>query len=261
MLRRVFAAAWMPRSHARAVRTAGTTLIGTVVLSIAGLANCCFAGGTASPSGLLLDALRLSGTQLDLRGSDVSDADLQGLSDPAFEEVRSVLLARSGITDAGIRHLRLLDIVELDLHGTQVSDAGLCVLTGLDIERLDLTGTAITDEGLACLGGMPLTRLVLRNTAVRGDGLAGLDGGGITFLDLSFSRLTDAGLAAVSGWERLRIIDLSETAVGDRGLLVLASLPELSQVHLSGTGVTREGLRRFQSERPTVRVFREPPDR
>jgi hypothetical protein len=255
------AAAFMPRSGARIVRTAVTALIGAVVLSMAVSANCCLAGRTAVPSGVLLDALRSNGAQLDMRGSDISDADLQGLSDPAFAEVRSVLLARSGITDAGIRHLRPLDIVELDLYGTQVSDAGLCDLKGLAIERLDLTGTAITDEGLACLSRMPLTRLVLRSTAVSGDGLAYLDGGGISFLDLSFSRATDAGLAAISGWGRLRIIDLSDTPVGDGSLLVLASLPELSQVHISGTGVTPEGIRRFQSERPTVRVFSKHPDR
>jgi Leucine-rich repeat (LRR) protein len=220
-----------------------------------------FAGGDDSQFEDLYAALRLNATQLDLRGSDVSDADLQALSNPAFAEVESVLLARTRVTDMGVLHLRNLGVRELDLSHTPISDAGLTHLDGLPLEILDLTGTAVTDAGLVHLSRTPLSRLILRNTAISGDGLTHIDGQAISFLDLSFSLISDTGLAEINRWEQLEIIDLSETAITDQGLLQLCAIPNLTQIHISGTRITQEGRERFQACRPSVRVFSKTPVR
>lgn len=218
-------------------------------------------GSSGGASDVLRRALRLDGTQLDLRGTDVTDADLEGLSDPAFANVTSVLLARTAITDAGIRNLHGLEIELLDLYGTAITDAGLSHLAGLPLEQLDLTGTSVTDEGLVHLSELPLVRLTLRDTAVTGAGLAELDEPAIAFLDLSFSRITSSGVAVIAGWKRLEIVDLSGTSISDEGLLLLLDSPSLSQLNVSDTAVTLEAIRRFEARRPAVRVVSEAPVR
>ena len=130
-----------------------------LLLALAAHFNSVFAGGNASQFEDVYAALRLNATQLDLRGSDVSDADLEVLSNPAFAEVESVLLARTDITDAGIQYLRFLGVKELDLYHTSITDAGLCHLAGIPLERLDLTGTAVTDAGSELGPGQFLDRM------------------------------------------------------------------------------------------------------
>ena len=249
------------RVNAMKWSSGGLGVIAALALALAGYPCSSFAGGNAASSGILYGALRLNATQLDLRGTGVSDADLKELSDPAFADVETALLARTRISDAGVKYLRHLKLRELDLYRTPITDAGLAHLEGLPIEILNLTGTAVTDAGLAFLSEMPLSRLILRNTAVAGDGLAQLGSPTIHFLDLSFSRITDANLAAIADWEQLEIIDLSETSITDKGFLQLLEAPKLAQVHISGTGVTQEGMIRFQIRRPSVKIISEAPFR
>lgn len=237
----------------------GLGAIATLTLALAGHPGSGFAGGKAAE--ILYGALRLNATQLDLRGTDVVDADLRGLSDPAFADVETALLARTRISDTGVQYLRHLELRELDLFHTPVTDAGLAHIEGLPIEILNLTGTAVTDAGLAFLSEMPLLRLILRNTAIEGDGLAQLGSPAIHFLDLSFSRVTDTNLAVIANWEQLKIIDLSETSITDQGLFQLIEAPKLARVSISGTGVTEEGITRFRILRPSVRLINEAPVR
>ncbi|MBL4886165.1 MAG: hypothetical protein JKY95_16740 [Planctomycetaceae bacterium] len=64
--------------------------------------------------------------------------------------VQSVDFSRTGITDAGLVHLKGMTNLEyLDLEGTKVSDAGLVHLKGLTgLRRLHLEDTKVTKEGV-----------------------------------------------------------------------------------------------------------------
>jgi internalin A len=239
----------------------GWKVIATLSLVLVGYADTGFAEGNVTSSAVLHEALRINATQLDLRGTEVSDKDLEGISGPSFAGVVTVLLARTDISDEGMQQLQQLQIRELDVFGTQITDAGLSHLQGLPIERLDLTGTAITDAGFTYLSKMPLSRLILRNTTIKGDGLAQLNGSAIETLDLSFTQTVDRNLATLSDWEKLEIINLSETPVTDSGLLQLVKVSKLTNVYISGTGVTQEGITRFQVLRPSVKVISESPVR
>ena len=191
-------------------------LIATVVL-LSGLA------------GFNLQAhLRLDGVQLDLRGTDISDADLAGLQAEAMASARIVLLASTSISDQGLSHLRGLQVEELDLFRTPVSNEGMAHLAGLPLHRLTLSGTAIDDDGLAKLADLPLVHLRLANTAVSDAGLRHLARAPLTRLDLARTRVTDDGLEALLAIQSLQLIDVSFTGVTGEGLKKLAALPNLN---------------------------------
>jgi hypothetical protein len=172
--------------------------------------------------------LRLDGTQLDLRGTDVSDSDLAGLQTEAMAPVRTVLLASTAISDQGLSHLRGLQVEELDLFRTSVSNEGMAHLAGLPLRRLTLTGTAIDDDGLAKLADLPLVHLRLANTTVGDAGLEHLSRMRLMRLDLARTRLTDDGLEALLTIQSLQMIDVSFTDTTGEGLKKLAALPALN---------------------------------
>lgn len=219
-----------------------------------------FAGdGGASLS--LAKYLRFNGTQLDLRGTAATDADLVQLANPLFKNVTTVLLARTRITDSGLLHLKHLPLIQLDLYYTKVTDEGLKHLDGLPLRQLNLTGAAISDRGLPHLGGLPLHGLILRNTRITDKGLIYLQRLSLKFLDLSYTEITDNGLAHLSPLSKLEQLDLSFTVVTDSALAYLKALPALAAVYLAGTQVTREGVNKLREERPGIKASIKMPTR
>ncbi len=104
---------------------------------------------------------------LTLAKSNVTDAGLAHLKDMATLE--SLNLFRTGISDAGLVHLQgLTGLRLLVLNETAVTDAGLEHLKGLAaLQSLDLEGTAVTDNGLEHLHGLSdLRQLNLEATKV-----------------------------------------------------------------------------------------------
>lgn len=96
---------------------------------------------------------------LDLSGTDVTDAGLVHLSD--LENLRSLNLADglmkpSNLTDEGLQHFKnLRQLEELVLSGAKITDAGLEQLAPLkNLKRLYLFDTRITDAGLEHLEGL-----------------------------------------------------------------------------------------------------------
>ena len=83
----------------------------------------------------LVSHLRAQGSQLDLRGTGVTDDELEQLCEPAFRGVSALLLARTKVGDPGLAALSCLRLRELDLQGTRVTDAGLQSLAGRALWR------------------------------------------------------------------------------------------------------------------------------
>lgn len=71
----------------------------------------------------------------------------------AVEDIVTLELCRSPITDAGLRELaRFSNLARLDLRETQVTDAGLKKLAGLKtLATVQLQGTQVTEAGVAAL--------------------------------------------------------------------------------------------------------------
>lgn len=105
---------------------------------------------------------------------DFGDAELARLA-PLHANLHALNLSRSGVTDAGLAHLReMKNLARLDLSNTAIGDAGLAHLAELRrLEYLNLYGTPVTDEGLRHLASIPtLRRVFLWQTAVTDEGVA-----------------------------------------------------------------------------------------
>ena len=104
-----------------------------------------------------------------------SDADFKELE--VLSQLNSLCLANTGVTNAGLAHLRnMTQLKSLWLNGTAVSDGGLETLKGLrQLKELRLDETSVTNAGLKFVG--PLTQLEflnLQNTKVTDEGVARL---------------------------------------------------------------------------------------
>jgi hypothetical protein len=223
------------------------------------LALVVLAAGAASMN--LVTHLQLDGTQLDLRGSAVTDADLAGLQDARMRSVRSVLLASTAISDRGLSHLPGLPLMELDLDRTAVTNCGLGHLAGLPLRRLTLSGTGVDDAGLARLAALPLEELRVANTAIGDGGLAQLRALPLRRLDLSRTQVTDAGLEALAEIPTLELIDLSFTRVTGKGLQKLAGLPHLGTIVAHEVPVSEAERAAILRVRPQLQLVTELPTR
>ena len=142
-------------------------------------------------------------------------------------------------TDAQLERLRdakgVSQLRTLSIAGSQVTDAGLKHLKGLtQLEELSLQGTQVTGAGLEHLKGLTQLRLLdLRDTQVTGAGPVNLKGlAQLQILDLRDTQVTDAGLANLKGLTRLWVLCLQGTQVTYTGCAELKKrLPKLKIVH------------------------------
>jgi hypothetical protein len=98
--------------------------------------------------------LRDDSTLVDLaRSEDVSDDSLVWLS--SFPALKSLNLRGTGITNAGMKHIRgLKTLKHLDIGHTWVTDAGIGELKGLkNLRWLSVDGSRVSDAGVARLKG------------------------------------------------------------------------------------------------------------
>jgi hypothetical protein len=94
-----------------------------------------------------------------------------------FRSVNGVYLDGTQVSDAGLAHLKGLNVLErLSLYDTRISDAGLAQLKEMNaLERLSLHSTQISDAGLTHLQGLAaLEVLYLHNTQVSDAGMSRL---------------------------------------------------------------------------------------
>ena len=174
-----------------------------------------------------------SGQKLDMLDTEIGDRDLGYLVE-ALDDLRFLSLAGTGITDAGLEHVKALTgLRELHLDGTAVTDDGMELVGGLtELEVLDLKDTSITNAALARL-----------------EPLRNLQG-----LYLTRTRITDDGLAYLVGHTQLRTLILWGTQITDQGLEHLQSLKSLQEVILWDSRVTAQGAERLGEKLPDCDV-------
>src|SRR5262249_18800904 len=145
-----------------------------------------------------------------LRGTEVIDADMKGLSE--IKSLTSISLqSRTLITHQGLRELRRLP----------------------EMRQLNLEDTKTTDEELAELAGFPrLEVLNLRKTKVTDAGLGHLKKcKSIQSLDLDDTAITDKGLRELAAFANLRVLRLPQGAT-QAGLLAISANVELEELVL-----------------------------
>jgi hypothetical protein len=191
-------------------------------------------------------------------GAEVTDRSMSYFG--LFSRLRYVNLCRTGVTDAGLLHLR--NAPELDslyLLDDPISDAGLVYVPRFtELQYLTLEGTRITDAGMMHLRGLAKLRsLNLRKTKVSDTGLAHLtELRSLVLLELDDTRVTNAGLIHLQNLPELQCIYLCRTEVTDDGLNHLAKIPRLDAVFVIGTKVTSTGAKELKAAKPGLRIWR-----
>jgi hypothetical protein len=195
----------------------------------------------------------------------ISDAWLTRLG--RLHQLNHLHLGGSGITDAGLAHLKGLDQLEslsvgviFDTASPLITDAGLALLAGLkSLKALNfLSASEIGDAGLAHLVGLKkLERLGLsRASKVTDAGLAHLvEFENLESLDLySASKVTEAGIAHLAKLPRLTDLVLNNQSLSDAGLARIQSMKNLSTLVLTGPKVKGEILDRIQAANPGLLI-------
>lgn len=163
-------------------------------------------------------------TEVDLRETTIDDAALTHLA--GLRRLRSVTLAGTGVTDAGLETLGTISTLQaLDLRECKITNAGPAHLAGLtNLRTLRLSGkdggTTVDDEGLVALA--KLTKLKV--------------------LGLDFLWVSEKGLEGLGELQDLEELYLAQTLVDDGSLATLARFPRLKKLRISKTQVTGEGL-------------------
>lgn len=169
-------------------------------------------------------------------------------------------LAKTTLTDAGLEHLRDMDLLEgLDLASTHIQGSGLVHLKGLPLNSLSLDGTAIDDAGLEQLPELPLLRhLDLGDTRITGRGVSRLRIFQLKTLDLRGTHITDDAIHDLSD-SPVESLNLYNTPISDAAIAYLEKMPHLRNVHLCGTRITTDAAKRSTSEAvrswPVMREF------
>ena len=187
--------------------------------------------GSSRPESLS-DELKRSYAELDqayLDSLQVTDEDLVFV-DP---RVKSLCLARTQVTDAGLAKLRGVEqLTWLDLSFTDSGEAGLARFAdAARLNQLSLEKTRVTAASMGVIGGLRL----------------------LEELDLSQTAVTDEDLAGLGRLAKLKTLWLTGTAVTDRGLTALESLRNLETLEVNGTAVTPEGLGNLKRRLPKLK--------
>ncbi len=177
---------------------------------------------------------------VDLSNSDVSDAGLVHLQ--WFNNLKELSLLNTRIGDAGLQHLReLTNLKYLILENTKASDEGLMYLSELkNLEILTLGKTHVSGQGLRYFRGLDqLKELRLEDSQVSDPALKNLRGMQLESLFLGNTEVTSVGLQHLQGLPFLTELYLDDTQIGDAGLEHLQWLTNLKYLWLATPSPTR----------------------
>jgi hypothetical protein len=177
---------------------------------------------------------------IDLWGTSVSDMGIEHLRE--IKDLKSLSFARAEISDQGVRTLAGIETVtSLDLSDTNVTDVGLRTLRALDLLLLDLSGTQATNEGLAYVavhGRLKHLRLASCDQ-ISDDGMRYLSTmQELENIDIAGTPITDDGLLHLAGLTNLHAIAFpSNEKITEAGLAVLDNFPHLTHLNLFGVKI------------------------
>ena len=153
---------------------------------------------------------------------------------PAVKSLRHLSLRKTLITDAGLAHLRGMELTSLHIPAALRTDTGLqhYLQAIASRSRFHLDGWQISDAGLEHLRE-----------------LAGLHS-----LSISNAPITNAGLGVLRELPELRSLGLRDLSIGDAGLVHLSRLTMLNRLVLIRTGATAAGIQGLQTALPNCRI-------
>jgi Leucine-rich repeat (LRR) protein len=158
------------------------------------------------------------------------------------EDITSLSLSRSAVTDAGLVHVEgLTGLQRLYLSGAQATREGLKHLKELTrLQMLSLPSSQLNDEVLAALA--QADKLQTLSGASDGKGGRPTKAADIASLSLSNTPMTDAGLEHLKGLTNLEKLYLYNSRMTGKGLAHLEKLARLRYLYLNTKQITDEVL-------------------
>lgn len=153
----------------------------------------------------------------------------------SFPNLRTLGLLDLNITGKGLSHVAKVcpNLQFLGLYSDRMSGTDLNALSRFpNLRHLDLNTTVLNGAKLFPLGRMHLTRLTIR--------------GSRTIESEAIRHIANSSIE----W-----LLLQSAGINDQQLDMLTKCRTLQKLELAETGVTSEGLTRFKTQRPDVRVF------
>jgi serine/threonine protein kinase len=209
---------------------------------------------------------KLVSDPLKLAGQDLSDKGLRYLLENYKNQIYSIDVSKTEITDQGMTYLaHILGLKILRLDCVAISDAGIANLVSYRDEKGKEKPTPAQDSLLALMlehdnvsnpsitSLAKLHRLVvldLNHTLIDDNGLNALtkEIPGLKELDLSHDNVSDKGLIDCTKLKWLMALDVSKTLITDIGISRLRLNKDLSVLNVSETQVTDDGLIQFVSQ-------------
>jgi len=187
-----------------------------------------------------------------------SDDSLALLAKHPLPDLQILRLGNSGVTDAGLVHIRNCTQVRvLYLEGASVTDRGLDNIREFKhLEELWLHNTLVTDEGLKKFAHLKsLSALDVRETQISDEGLAIIASmPAISLLYLDSPALTSAGLRKLGNAPQLSSVWLGAQASAKYDLQVLDEISTLESLTLTDSGITDAALQALASNRQIERL-------
>jgi len=167
------------------------------------------------------DAIQLKLMSMDDSEDELCDQALANISH--LKGIRVVLLDKSEVTDAGMKHLAELPNLEYisafltPLRGTFLKDLRACK----KLQAMSLDSDGLKDEEFKYLPGFP----------------------NLQILQLSRANVNNQGMKYIGGCQKLRWLDIGKNpAVTDESIQYLKQLKSLEQLEVQGTSITPAGL-------------------
>jgi hypothetical protein len=203
-------------------------------------------------------------------GAKFDDAALARLATKHGDRAEALHLIDTSVTDKGLLHLKTFrNLRSLSLasyapawvkakQSSPITDAGMAHLEVRNLVNLNLHGLPITDAGLKSLPVMPYLRMLqLSETQVQGPGLSRLASlGNLANLDLSSSAVTDEGLSHITGASQLVVLTLDGLPLTSAGLKHVLALPQLRYLAIRGHMVEDADVAQLKSKAPVLRIER-----
>lgn len=175
-----------------------------------------------------------AGKKLKLKMSGKGSGSLAPLADLQSNDLHTLDLSRSEITDISLSHIEHLSGLKvLELTSTNITDAGMTHLKDLTgLQGLGLSHCHVTGESVKELSKLQDLRE----------------------LWMSGADLNDDQLDYITVLKNLVQLGLSGTRITNEGLLTLAKIKSLVRLYVFNTSVTKEGTEKLRELSPTCRA-------
>lgn len=174
------------------------------------------------------------GKKLKLKMSGKGSGSLAALADLHSDDLHTLDLSRSEITDVSLSHIEhLCGLKVLELTSTNITDAGMTHLKDLtSLQGLGLSHCHVSGESVKELSKLQELRE----------------------LWMSGADLNDGELKYITALKNLVQLGLSGTKITNEGLLTLAKIKSLVRLYVFNTSVTKEGTEKMRELSPTCRA-------